>query len=251
MKKIIALLGILSAIHFNAYGKIGVTQLLEPDQTDSITIVELPLLGLAMPLGGDSVMIIDNDFPVIHISAFTNARNFIATGSAFYYSEGNFIYAISPDGTSHTQVAVMDNEQFTMYPAVGSSFFVVTSDDTYSCCQLFDPINHVYSEVLSIDAPIYKVVANENHVIVWAGDHVLLVGEQGKTVPLLTEQTLKDFVLTPKGIIFADDEGMYLYKSLEEQTYIAPIRAIRLWYVADILYILCDSGALIALYEEE
>lgn len=250
MKKVVALLGILFAIQFNAYGKIGISRLLEPDQTDSITIIELPLLGLAMPLGGDSVMIIDNDFPVIHVSAFANARNFIATDSTFYYSESNFIYTISPDGKNHTQVSVIDNEQFTMYPAIGSSFFVVTSDDNYSCCQLFDPENHVYSEVLSIDAPIYKVTANENHVIVWAGDHILLVGEQGKIAPLLTEPTLKDFVLTPMGLILADDDGIYLYKSLEEQTFIAPIRATRIWYVADILYILCDSGALIALYEE-
>lgn len=253
MKNILALFGILLALHTNAYAqKIGMNRLLEPEQTDSINIMELPRLGLAMPLGGDSVMIIDNECPVIHVSALANAhRDFVATDSAFYFSEGNFIYAISPDGKSHEQVAVLDNEQFTMYPAVGSSFFVVTADDDYSCCQLFDPINHVYSDVLQINGPIYKVAANENHLIVWAGDHLLLVGEKGKAVPLLTEPTLRDFVLTPKGIVVAADEGIYLYKSLKEQIRIAPVCATRLWYVADILYILSDSGALVALYEEE
>lgn len=250
MKTIIAffITFVLSAGSLHAKLKINI--LLEPSQTDSIHIVELPKLGIAVPLGGDSLMIVDNNLPVVHVKNYAGAINFIATDSMVYYSTDNFIYSLNPSNGYSKRVAVIDNDQFSLYPALGNSFFVVTSDDEYSRCQLFDPENKVYSDVLGIEAPIYKVVANEEHVIVWAGDNLLLVGNQGKVAPLLSDTSLRDFVLTDKGIIFADDEGLYLIESITEQKLISTLPIMRLWYIADILYGLTDSGYLFAVYDE-
>ena len=79
---------------------------------------------------------------------------------------------------------------------------------------------------------------------------MLLVGSQGKIAPLFTEPSLRDFVLTEKGIIFADEEGLYLIESITEQKLISTLAITRLWYVGDILYGLTDSGYLFAVYDE-
>jgi hypothetical protein len=250
MKTLISIFITLSLSFGSLHAKLNINILLEPSQTDSIFIVELPKLGIAIPLGGDSLMIVDNNLPVVHVKNYAGANNFIVTDSLVYYSADNFIYSLNPSNGDSKRVAVMDNGQFSLYPAVENSFFVVTSDDEYSRCQLFDPVNKVYSDVVGVEAPIYKVVANEQHVIVWAGDNLLLVGSQGKIAPLLTEPSLRDFVLTEKGIIFADEEGLYLIESITEQKLISTLAITRLWYVGDILYGLTDSGYLFAVYDE-
>lgn len=250
MKTLIALFVTFVLSCGTVHAKLNITILLEPSQTDSIHIVELPKLGIAMPLRGDSLMIIDNNLPVVHVKNYTGTNNFIATDSVVYYSVDNFIYSLSPSNGESKRVAVIDNDQFTLYPAVGNSFFVVTSDEEYSRCQLFDPVNKIYSDILEIEAPIYKVAANDNHVIVWAGNNLLLVGNNGNIATLITEPSIRDFVLTDNGIIFADDEGLYIVKSITQQTHLTTLSVTRLWYVADILYILTESGHLFAIYNE-
>lgn len=250
MKTLLSLLTAVAISGVTVNAEFNMNILLEPSQTDSISVVELPHLGIATPLGGDSLMIIDDEFPVIHVKNFATAENFIATDSIFYYSEGYFIYSLYPTDGKTERVAVLDNDRFTLYPATDDSFFAVTSDDTYSRCQLFDPVNKVYSDILEIDLPIYKVAANEDHLIIWAADNLLLVGENGNLATLLTEPSIRDFVLTDDGIIYADNEGIYLIKSLTEQLKLTQASIVRLWYVDNILYGLTESGHLFAIYKD-
>lgn len=251
MKSLLSLLlaVVLSSVTMSARFKMDI--LLEPTQTDSISIVELPHLGLAVPLGGDSLMIIDDELPVVHVKNYDMSDNFIATDSTFYYSSDYFIYSLSPSSGDTERVAILDNNQFSLYPATHNSFFAVTSDDNYSRCQLFDPVHKVYSDILEIDLPIFKVSANNDHLIVWAGDNLLLVGENGNVAPLITESSVRDFVLADEGVFFADDDGIYLIKSLTEQIKLSHTSVIRLWYIDNILYGLAESGHLFAIHDIE
>ncbi len=212
--------------------------MLKPEQTDSVTFVELPSLGLALELGGDSLLVIGAEtMPPLHIPAYEGATNLVAADSTLYCSEGHFIYAIEPGGKVRNEVAVLDNEQFTLYPANGTAFIVVTSDELHANCLLFDPVSAVYTEILSIDAPVFKAVANDDHLLVWAGNHILAVGEGGQAVPVLTDETLRDIVLTPSGIIVATDDGLILFSSPVDARILTELPVQRLWFINETLYI--------------
>ncbi len=146
---------------------------------------------------------------------------------------------------------MLDNEQFSLYPANASAFFVVTSDELHADCLLFDPVAAVYTEIISIDAPIFKVVANDDHLLVWSGNHILTVGENGQAVPIISDETLRDMVLVPSGLIVATDDGLLLLNSPIKAKVFCELPVQRLWYINEILYLLTDTGYLLALYNED
>lgn len=247
------LLFILTALAFwnqaNADMKLAV--MLEPAQTDSLTFMELPSLGLAVKLGGDSLLVVGAEtMAPLHIPAYEGATNLIATDSTMYCSEGHFIYAITSDGMDRTEVGVLDNEQFSLFPATGTSFLVVSSDELHADCLLFDPVASVYSEVMSINAPIFKAVANDEHLLVWAGNHILTIGNGGQAASIFTDDSIRDMVLTPSGLIVATDQGLLLFTSLVDAKVLYELPVQRLWYIDETLYLLTDNGYLLALYDE-
>lgn len=244
MKKIA--LAILICV-FALASRAGVRVLLTPEQSKGLEFVNLPAVGLAVELGGDSLMVLDGDeMPVVHIPACEGATNIIATDSLFYCSVGNFICEISPDGKELKDVAVLDNDCFTLYPAAGTSFFAVTADDEFSSCILFDPAAEVYQPVFDIAAPVFKIEANEAHVFAWIGNDIIAVGANGAMANLLSDPTMRDFVLTPKGILVASDSGLHLIKSLKEEKTVSAQKVARLWYIGGELFALLDDGYLLA-----
>lgn len=250
MKKLISAVLIVLGCWNSVWADTKLSVILTPEQTDSLAFVELPSLGLAIELGGDSLLVVGAEtMPPLHIPAYEGAKNLVATDSALYCSEGHFIYAITPGGKERKEVAVLDNDQFTLYPANGTSFLEVTSDELHAICLLFDPVASVYSEILSIDAPIFKAVANYEHLLIWAGNHILTIGDGGQAVPILSSEGIRDMVITPSGLTVATDDGLLLFTSLIDAKIINELPIQRLWYIDDTLYMLTDSGYLLALYD--
>lgn len=251
MRKLIFLICLIVEFTQSIQAGLKMSVMLTPEQTDSLKLVELPSIGLALELGGDSLMVIGAEtMPPLHIPAYEGARNLIATDSTMYCSEGHYIYAISPGGLDRTEVAVLDNDQFYLYPANGSTFLVVTTDELHADCLLFDPVAGVYTEIISIDSPIFKAVANDEHILVWSGNHILTVGENGQAVPIISDETIRDMVLAPSGLFVATEDGVLLFNSPVEAKVFCELPIQRLWYINETLYLLTDTGYLLALYSE-
>ncbi len=220
---------------------------LDRDESRSIQIGGLPGVGIVAFLDGDSLMSLDDaELPVIHIPAIKDARQVLITDSAFYCVEDNYICRLDLGKNELHDVAVLDNDRFTLYPACGNSFFAVTADEDFSNCLLFDPESGTYSKVLDYPGPIRKMVASRDHVFAWIDESVCLVGGDEALATLITDPALNDIVLTPHGLVAANSEGLWLIVSPSDVRLISRMKAGALWFVGNSLYLLHESGCLIA-----
>ena len=153
---------------------IQIRKVLSGKERDSIEIFELPGFGLSANLAGDSVMLLDfEDLPIIHIPAKADARQIIVCDSTIYGAVDNAIYA----DTCSVPVMILDNQEFRIYPATTETFYVCTSDSTWSSLMLVNPKVGLYSEVTAIDRPIDQVVANDEHTFAIAYQSAEVGGE--------------------------------------------------------------------------
>lgn len=248
MKRIVVICFSLLCLSFAVMAEPVKRIVLQAGEAKDIEISQIPGIGIVSYLDGDSLMILDDpELPIVHIKAIDGARQIVATDSAVYCAVGHYICRLLEECDTLVDVAVIDNNQFRLYPASGDSFFVVSSDEEWASCKLFDPTNGVYADILDIDMPIYKVLANSNHVFAWLDDNVVAIGAEGAIATLIKDSTLRDIEFTVRGLLAANDEGLWLIESPDSIKHLSNRTFKRLWYMPDILYLQTDDDSVIAI----
>lgn len=246
MKRLLILFSFILTL--TASAEVTSRLVLHPEESRAMEISEISGLGLVAYLGGDSIILLDSpDLEIAHLPAMNDARQILNTGSALYCSIGNYVCSLDTVNMSLNDVMIVDNEDFKLYPAIGDSFFVLTSDPEWSNCILVDPENNIYSDVLEFPGLIKKVVASRDHCFVWIEDNICLVGQEGQLATLLCEPTLTDLVLTPSGIVVATSDGLWVIEDPSHIHRISDEKIEKLWYVDKSLYLMHENGMLIAL----
>ncbi len=225
---------------------IQIRKVLSGKERDSIEIFELPGFGLSANLAGDSVMLLDfEDLPIIHIPAKADARQIIVCDSTIYGAVDNAIYA----DTCSVPVMILDNQEFRIYPATTETFYVCTSDSTWSSLMLVNPKVGLYSEVTAIDRPIDKVVANDEHTFAIMKDQVVALGANNEIAPLYQSPALFDIALSPIGMFIATGEGLFLAPKLSDVQRISSLPFSRVWWFDSSLYLQDMDGNILAIDE--
>lgn len=221
--------------------EMSVHQLLTSEEIKNIEIKELPGIGLCTDLDGDSVMLIDyEDLPIVHIPAKADARQIIVCDSTIYGAVGNAIYA----DTCSVPTMILDNKEFVLYPATAETFFVCTSDSTWSDLMIVNPKEKLYSNVLSVAEPIYKIVANDEHVLALMRNQVVAIGSGNEIAPLYENVGLNDIELSPYGLFMATHEGLFIAPSLNNERLVSTKSFARIWWINETLYLLDQKGSL-------
>lgn len=244
MKKVLFISIVVIAV-ISCYGeKMSKRQLLSQDELKDIEISELPGFGLCAYLEGDSVMLLDSeDLPFVHIPAKTDARQIIVCDSMIFGAIGNAIYA----DTCSTPTMILDNENFVLYPATDKSFFVCTSDSTWSDVILVNPSERIYSNITAQPEPIYKIVANDEHTVALMGNQVIAIGANNEIAPLYENKYLNDIAISPHGLFMATDEGLFLAPNLNNEILISTKPFSRIWWINETLYFIDAEGSLCAI----
>lgn len=221
--------------------EMSVHQLLTSEEIKNIEITELPGIGLCADLDGDSVMLIDyEDLPVVHIPAKADARQIIVCDSTIFGAVGNAIYA----DTCSVPTMILDNKEFVLYPATAETFFVCTSDSTWTDLMLVNPKQKLYSHILSVAEPIYKIVANEEHVLALMRNQVVAIGAGSEIAPLYENAGLNDIALSPYGLFMATNEGLFIAPTLNNERLVSTKPFARIWWINETLYLLDQKGSL-------
>lgn len=235
------LIGLVTAFCAHGY---EARMLLKNVEIDSIEITELPLLGICLNLEGDSLVYLDDpELPVLHLPAKTDARHIIVCDSSLYVAVGAAVYA----DTCTTPLIVLDNEQFRLYPATESTFYVCTADSAFTNLILVDPSHGAYSVVGDFDFEIDKIVANDVHTFALTGDQIVALGAGSQYVTLYQGDGINDIALSPIGMLIATDEGLYRSPRSSEIEMWSERPLARVWWIAPTLYVLDTKGNLMAI----
>ncbi|MBR6640403.1 MAG: hypothetical protein IKL35_08600 [Muribaculaceae bacterium] len=236
---------------------LGVTQanaierrvLLTAEENEHLQLIEMPRLGIAISLGDGEIMLADDPELKTYSFPFLNdVRQFIVSEDAAYCSIGNWVCRLDPETEKLEEVAVFDNDGFKIYPTVGQSFFVSTSEPEWSTVMLVDPLNKVYTPVVKIEAYVHKVLSNRYLTLVWVDDSVYILGDDNKMYNFVSNKSIKDVVLFSAGIVCATDDGLLLVQSKEKVFRLFKESYKKLWNIAGNLYMLSDDGELSCYY---
>lgn len=209
-------------------------------------ILQLPGIGLGLRCGTDSVMILDNpELAAIQWIEPNDARSLVACGPNFYAAEGDSIYRVATETAPRKFIGRLDNEQFTLYYATDSTFYVCTADEDFSCVYEFNPADGTCMPYISMKAPILKLSTVGDNTVIWVDDQLLMTLPDGEIAPIFTSETLTDMQVTPIGIMAATADGLVWLTSPGKGAYIVREPMSRVWWDdADVLYYLTAQGDL-------
>lgn len=220
----------------------------EEMQINPKAVLHLPGIGLGLRCDNDSIMLLD-DSDLMKLGFFeqNHARSLVMVRSGIYAAEGDSIYRMSTDKTTHRFIGRLDNEQFTLETATDSTFYANTADEEFSCVYEIFPETRECEPIISIEGPILKIQSNGSNTMLWVDDTVMRLGKDHKLDAVFQANNITDMVVTPIGALIGTIEGLYWLtgpntgaKIVEE-----PIQAIW-WDDSDVLYYLTKDGDLIA-----
>lgn len=244
MKKNLFLLILLASIFISMMAKPVTRVIMTGAELEGLDIAELPGVGMCINLDGDSLIYLDDpELPILHLPSKSDTRQIIVCDTTIYGSVGAGVYA----NADTIPVIILDNESFSLYPASGSTFYVCTADSLNSSLILVDPLSGAYSYVSEIDAPIYKVVANDQHTLALLDNEIVAVGANNEMATLFEGQGINDMALSPMGLFIATDSGLYLTSHLSELELWTSRKCLRVWWINKSLYVLDSSGTLVAI----
>lgn len=218
-------------------------------QVNPKTVLHLPGIGLGIRCDSDSIMLLDDcDLMKLGFVEPNEARSFVKVRSGIYAAEGDSIYRMSTDKSTHTFIGRLDNEQFTLHRATDSTFYANTADEKFSCVYEIFPETKECEPVISVEGPILKIQSNGLNTVIWVDDTMMKLGKDNKLVPVFQADNIMDMAVSPIGVLAGTTDGLYWLtgpntgaKIVEE-----PIQAIW-WDDSDKLYYLTQKGDLIVI----
>lgn len=208
-------------------------------------VIQLPGVGLVFMCSPDSAILLDApDLAAIHWLEPNDARDMVLCGEYMYAASSDSIYRVATDDSPRKFVARMDNEQFRIYPANDSTFYVCTADEEFSNLMVINPGDGELFPLLAYNGPIQKVAELGGRTMLWTDDMITMYNADADSLEYIFHSSLiTDMALCQMGVIVATTECTYLIENSTTGGRIIPEGVQRIWWDNDdILYYLTLDG---------
>ncbi len=201
----------------------------------ALDITTLPCMG-SVVLIGDSVVLLDSpNLDIVEWSSHTSVEDIVVCGSRTFGKQG--VNIIEIENNSNTEFCRVGTSDFKI--TAQSEDYIILYMENYdlSIVNRLNVNSKTYDELLRLNQPLDKIVANSNVILALQGNKIVDITAEPKLLYSSGILMINDLCMCPDGLLVATDIDVKLLQSQELVFTFSNSGAKRLWCDGEDIYV--------------